>query len=114
MVGFGAHTLPDEVAMAVQVLDRREAGKDFKVSYEVRLVSVSAVRRKYRPVDAHRIAADPEQRVLESPDTAEEFWPHRNFGLEQLDEPTFTEPDSARHLPRSRSRLRAAEDIEGG
>ena len=114
MVGFCAHTMADEVAMAVQILDWREAGKDFKFSYEMRLVSVPAVSRKYCPVDMNGITADPRQRVLEAPDAAEEFWLHRHFGLEQLDEPTFTEPDSARHLPRSRSRLRAAEDIEGG
>jgi hypothetical protein len=100
--------------MAVQIFDRCEAGKDSKVSYEMRLVSVSAVSRKDRPVDVRRFATDPRQGVLESPDTAEEFWRHRHFGLEQLDEATFAEADRAGNLSRARSWLRAAEHSEGG
>ena len=113
MVGFRAHTLLDEMAMAVQVRHRGESSKDFKVSYEVRLVGVSAVSRKRRPVDARRGTADPRQRVLESPDAAEEFRRHRHFVLEQLDEPALAEPDRSSDLPSTRPGLRATEDIEG-
>lgn len=101
MIGFRAHTLLDQAAMAVHVLDRRESSEDFKVSYEMRLVSVSAVSGKYRPVDADGIAVDQRQRVLESPDTAEQFRRHGHFGLEQLDKPPFAEPHRAGNLSRS-------------
>ena len=112
MIGFCPHPLLDEVAMAVHILDWREPGKDFKVAYEVRLIGVSAVSRQHCPVDRYGITVDHRQRVLKSPDTAEEFWLHCDFSREQLDEPPFAEPHCPGNFSSSRPGLRASECVE--
>jgi hypothetical protein len=57
MVWFWAHTLLGEVAIAVQVFNRSEAGKDLEISNQMCLVTVSAVGSDYRPVGSRPIPA---------------------------------------------------------
>lgn len=88
VVGSDVYVVFDEAFVAIYVIGRAKTRELQKFADKVRLIEVSAVQGKGRPI-GEGILLDESAGLLKPLNPAEQFRRHAHFRLENLDEPTL-------------------------
>ena len=88
VVAFEVYVAFDEAFVSIYVIGRAQARELEKFAYKMRLIEVSEIQGKGRPI-GRGILSDESPGLLKPLNPAEQFRRHAHFRLEALNEPTL-------------------------